>query len=68
MNAKVEIENTQAFKALNQIAQKMINKRVNRLQIEDAIIQAKSIGFEAWKAQTGLPLNWQPIVKELTTD
>ncbi len=62
---KMQIENTKAFKALNQIAQKMINKRANRLQIEDSIIQAKTIGFDAWKAQTGLPLNWQPIVKEI---
>lgn len=59
------IEETKAFKALDKIAQNMLNKRANRLQIDDAIIQCKTIGLEKWKAISGLPNKWKKIVEEI---
>ncbi len=61
-----KIQNTKAFKAMEPYARQMVEKRANRIQIEDAVIQAKNIGLEAWKSQTAIPVKWQKIVEEIT--
>ena len=62
---KTLIENTTAYKALEGLSQGMINRRANRIQIEDAIIQARTIGLDTWKGQTALPNKWKKIVEEI---
>lgn len=61
------IENSKAFKSLDGLSQKFLNKRANRIQVEDAIIQARTIGVETWKAQSSLPNKWKKIVEEIIT-
>ena len=61
----MKIDETKAFKALPPLSQQMALKRVNRLQIEDAIIIARTIGIEQWKASTPLQPRWQQIVVEI---
>lgn len=56
---------SKAFNALDTLSQGMINRRANRIQIEDAIIQARNIGLETWKRQTDLPNKWKKIVEEI---
>ena len=62
------IENAKAFKALEPHAQKMVIKRANRVQIEDAIIQARNIGVEQWKTQKVICNQWAAIVIEIVTN
>lgn len=59
------IVESKAFKSLDTLSQGMINRRANRIQIEDAIIQARTIGLETWKGQTALPNKWKKIVEEI---
>lgn len=59
------IEESKAYNALSSQAKSIINKRRSRLQIEDAIIQAKTMGLEAWKAISPIPDNWKKIVEEI---
>lgn len=59
------IENSKSFKVLDKLSQSMINRRANRIQIEDAIIQARNLGLEVWKSQTDLPNKWKKIVDEI---
>lgn len=61
----LQIQETKAFNNLPGLSQALILKRVNRLQIEDAIIIARTIGVENWKKQTGLQGRWQSIVVEV---
>ena len=63
----IKIDQTQAYQRLNDVAKIMVVKRANRLQIEDAVIQAKNIGLEVWNAQTNLPHKWREIVEEILT-
>lgn len=56
------IENTVAFKALDLIAQKMILKRANRIQVEEEIVIARNIGLDVWGKQTPLQERWKKIV------
>lgn len=63
--SKELIENSKAFKALEPHVKKMVIKRANRVQIEDAIIQARNIGVEQWKTQTGICNKWAAIVIEI---
>jgi|GEM_PF-4513871 len=60
-----QIEQTKTFQSLEPMSKQLAIKRVNRLQIEDAIIQARTMGVEAWSAQTGLQERWKNIVKEV---
>lgn len=66
--SKELIENSKAFKALEPHTQGMIRKRANRIQIEDAIIQARNIGVEQWKAQKVICNQWAAIVIEIVTN
>ncbi|WP_220764334.1 hypothetical protein, partial [Flavobacterium sp. UMI-01] len=43
LNMKEKIEATNAFKTLEPLAQRMVSKRANRIQIEDNIIQARNL-------------------------
>lgn len=61
----LKIEETKAFKALHPLVQKMVLKRANRIDIEDQIIIARTIGLEKWKVQTGLQERWKAIVIEI---
>ena len=61
----MKIDQTQAYKALNPISQKLVMKRVNRIQIEDEIIICRNVGVDKWKAQTPLQERWQAIVIEI---
>jgi hypothetical protein len=56
---------SKAYKALDSISQKVINKREVRAQIEDGVIQARNMGFEAWKSQTPILAKYQKIVEEI---
>lgn len=62
------IQETKAFKSFEITAQKIVNRHASQVQIEDAIIQARNIGINNWKAQTGLPKKWQSIVEEIVTN
>ncbi|GIZ10264.1 hypothetical protein [Flavobacterium sp. UMI-01] len=62
---KEKIEATNAFKTLEPLAQRMVSKRANRIQIEDNIIQARNLGLEQWKTQTALCNKWQTIVEQV---
>ena len=61
----IKIDQTQAYQRLNDVAKMMVVKRANRLQIEDAVIQAKNLGLEVWNTQTNLPHKWREIVEEI---
>ena len=56
---------SKAYKELDAISQKVINKREVRAQIEDGIIQARNIGVPEWKKQTPLLAKHQKIVEEI---
>lgn len=62
-----KIKNTQTYKSLNDMAKVMIRKHTSFIQIQDSVIQARNIGLDKWKAQTGLPNNWKGIVEEIVT-
>lgn len=59
------IEKSKAFQSFEPHAQNMVIQRVNRLKIEDAIIQARNLGIEQWNSQTDLPHKWRSIVEEI---
>lgn len=61
----MKIDETTAYKASEPMVQQMIMKRVNRVEIEDQIIIARTIGLAKWKTQTGLQARWQKIVIEI---
>ncbi len=63
-----QIENTKAFKKLEPFQQDIVSKRANRLQIEDAIVTARNIGYANWEKTTPLPAKWREIVKEITNE
>lgn len=63
--SSLKIDQTKAFVQLQPLSQQMILKRVNRIQIEDAIIIARTIGIEKWKEQTPLQERWKMIVIEI---
>ncbi|GGB82844.1 hypothetical protein GCM10007424_23590 [Flavobacterium suaedae] len=61
-----EIQNTEAFKKLAKFQQTLLIKRDNRIQIQDAIIQARNIGYLEWESNNKtFPPAWKGIVKEL---
>lgn len=59
------IQQTDAFKGLDPITQKVINKREVRTQIEDAVILARNIGVEKWNKITPLTSKYRKIVVEI---
>lgn len=59
------IEECKAYQDLDSISQKIINKREVRVQIEDAVIQARNMGVPEWKKQTPLLAKHQKIVEEI---
>ena len=61
----LKIDQTKTFLLLQPLSQQMVLKRVNRIQIEDAIIIARTIGLEKWKAQTPLQERWKQIVCDI---
>lgn len=63
--SSLKIDQTEAFKKLQPLSQQMVLKRVNRIEIEDAIIIARTIGIEKWRAQTPLQERWKHIVIEI---
>jgi len=63
-----KIKESKAYKSLEPTAQMMINKRTSYVQIQDSVIQARNIGIDTWKAQTGLPKRWQSIVEEIVNN
>lgn len=63
-----KIQSTEAYKSLDHIAQKMINKRSSFIRIQDAVIQARNIGLEKWGTQNDLPTKWKAIVVEILTE
>lgn len=62
---KNQIEESKAYSTLSSQAKSIINKRVSRLQIEDAVIQARTMGIEAWRSISAIPDNWKKIVEEI---
>ena len=63
--SSLKIDQTKTFLAMPPLTQKLVMKRVNRIQIVDQIIIARTIGLEKWKAQTGLQERWKKIVIEI---
>ena len=63
-----KIQSTEAYKGLNPIAQKMINKRSSFIRIQDAVIQARNLGIQKWRTQNDLPTNWKAIVEEIVNE
>lgn len=62
-----DIQNTEAFKKLAKFQQGLLIKRDNRKQIEDAIIQARHMGYQEWESNNNtFPPAWKGIVKEVT--
>lgn len=62
---KEQIENSKAFQVLDSISRTMVNKRKFRVQIEDAVVQARTMGARAWKKQSPLMEKYKNIVVEL---
>jgi len=60
-----KIENSKAFKSLQQFQKDLVIKRDNRLKIEDAVIIARNIGVDNWKRGTSLSKKWHAIVEEI---
>lgn len=63
--SSLKIHETKAFKELQPLSQQMVLKRINRIQIEDQIIIARTIGIEKWKNQNPLQERWRKIVIEI---
>jgi hypothetical protein len=64
-NMTSQIENSKAYKQLHPFQQKLVLKRDNRKQVEDAIIIARTIGYANWAASSPMSHSWREIVKEL---
>lgn len=60
-----QIQNTKAYGQLELFQQNLIINRKNRLQVEDAIIQARNIGYDTWAASSPMPNAWKAIVAEI---
>lgn len=60
-----QIENSAAYSKLAPFQQTLVIKRNNRLQIEAAVIIARSIGYEQWADSSTMSTGWKAIVKEL---
>lgn len=61
----MKITDTEAYKTLPELSQKMVMKRVNRVEIEDQIIICRTIGIEKWKTITPLGPRAKSIVEEI---
>lgn len=61
----MKIEETNAYKKLNNITQLIVSKSTSRKQILESVTIAKTIGVEKWESITNLPQVWRSIVKEL---
>jgi len=61
----INIQETEAFKALDSISQLVVKKREVRVQLEDAVIQARNMGIAVWKNQTPILPKHQKIVEEI---
>lgn len=60
----MKIQDTQAFKAMDGVQQKVAVQ--NRLTINHSAILLKNVGLERWeKLSNHLPNRWKNIVKEL---
>lgn len=59
------IVESKAYQALNSISKKIVDKREIRVQIEDAIVQARNMGIPEWKKQTPILPKHQNIVEEI---
>lgn len=60
-----QIQNTKAYGQLEPFQQNLIINRKNRLQVEDAIIQARNMGYDTWAASSPMPNAWKAIVEEI---
>lgn len=65
MTLRDKIENSKAFTKLEKFKQALVLKRDNRLQIEQAIVSARTLTINVWKQHTTLPPHWQAIVEEI---
>lgn len=62
----MKIQDTQAFRNMDIIQQKITMMHQNRKTITDSALLLQGIGLERWeKLSTGLPDHWKNIVKEL---
>lgn len=61
----MKITDTEAYKALPELSQKMVMKRINRIEIEDQIIICRTVGIEKWKTITPLGPRARSIVEEI---
>lgn len=63
----MKIEQTQAFKALDNTSSIIVKKIDSRKRIMQGVVIAKTIGYDKWNKITNLPKHWRAIVKELAT-
>jgi hypothetical protein len=61
-----QIQNSKAYGKLEPFQQGLVIRRVNRKQIEDAVITARTIGYNIWEASSPMSSGWKAIVKELS--
>lgn len=60
-----EIQETEYFKQLTPVLQKLTLQKKNRDEIQHGMNVSRNIGFENWKKQTGTRYVNQMIVKEI---
>lgn len=62
----MKIQDTEAYKKMDAIQQKVTLMTNSRKQIYDNVEILKTIGLELWEQRNNLPVNrWKNIVKEL---
>lgn len=65
MNYRNQIENTEAFKAMEPFKQSIYKKATNIRSISEHIVIAKNIGFDNWKQEHKPNPVEENIVKEI---
>ena len=63
-----QIKNTEFFKGMTKIQQKIYLNGNNRRVIEHGVNVVENIGFEEWKSQVAFNYRNQEIIKELTNN
>jgi hypothetical protein len=62
------IQATKAYNSMEKVVRTIINRHTSQVQIQDAVIQARNLGVEKWREQTGIPNRWKGIVEEIVTN
>lgn len=68
MSLRIRIENLEFFKNLSKVQQNITLKRTNRMEVEDAYVIAKNIGYDKWEKQSRYNYVHIGIVKALLAE